>query len=373
VRRAAAPPRFVRESLRQAIHAYLGELSAVLRTGWGRFWFTPADPTTLAAVRIATGLVLLYVYGSSLLALPDFVGARALLDPPAIERLRALTSRVIEAPGSAPRDYWLGTFSFWFYVHHPAWMWIVQAGFLASIVALTVGFWSRTASVLVWLGNVSFLHRAYMTSFGLDAITSMLTLYLMLGPTGSALSLDRCLARARRQRDARRRESGAPRGTDDPEPSVAANVVLRLIQVHMSIVYLCAGAAKLQGSAWWDGTAVYLTLMAYELAPTDMRWIAARDWLWQAVGLAGNVFTLAFELSFAFLVWHRLWRPIVLSAALLMHLGITVSMGLGAFSAAMLTGCLAFVPPWVLRAVITAAGADARSLRALGDRSRREA
>jgi biotin transporter BioY len=69
----------------------------------------------------------------------------------------------------------------------------------------------------------------------------------------------------------------------------------------------------------------------------------------------------------------RLWRPIVLSAALLMHLGITVSMGLGAFSAAMLTGCLAFVPPWVLRAVIAAAGADARSFRALGDRARREA
>ena len=56
-----------------------------------------------------------------------------------------------------------------------------------------------------------------------------------------------------------------------------------------------------------------------------------------------------------FLVWHRLWRPIVLSAALLMHLGITVSMGLGAFSAAMLTGCLAFVPPWVLRSLMAPA------------------
>jgi hypothetical protein len=250
--------------------------------------------------------------------------------------------------------------AFCFYVHHPA------------IVALTVGFWSRTASVLVWLGNVSFLHRAYMTSFGLDAITSMLTLYLMLGPTESALSLDRCLARGRRQRDARRRGSGVLRGADDPQPSVAANVVIRLIQVHMCIVYLCAGAAKLQGSAW-DGTAVYLTLMTYELAPTDMRWIAARDWLWQGVGLAGNVFTLAFELSFTFLVWHRLWRPVVLAAALVMHLGITVSMGLGAFSAAMLTGCLAFVPPWVLRSLIAAGDETLRSLRASGERARREA
>jgi hypothetical protein len=134
----------------------------------------------------------------------------------------------------------------------------------------------------------------------------------------------------------------------------------------MCIVYVCAGAAKLQGSAWWDGTAVYLTLMTYELAPTDMRWIAAGDWLWQGVGLVGNVFTLAYELSFVFLVWHRLWRPIVLAAAVLMHLGIAVSMGLGAFAAAMLTGCLAFVPPWVLRSLIAAAGRGPRALRADG-------
>jgi len=151
---------------------------------------------------------------------------------------------------------------------------------------------------------------------------------------------------------------------------VAANVVIRLIQVHMCIVYLAAGAAKLQGSAWWDGTAVYLTLLTHELAPMDLRWIAARDWLWQGIGLAGNAFTLAFELSFVFLVWHRLWRPVVLAAAVVMHLGIAVSMGLGAFSLAMLIGCLAFVPPWVLRSLIETATGAAEPIPARGHRAR---
>jgi len=139
--------------------------------GWNRFWFSPADPTTLGAVRMATGLLLLYVHGSSMLALPDFVGPRGVLDVAAMDRVRELTSQVVEAPGGAARDYWLGTVSFWFYVHQPVWMWVAQALFICAIAALVVGFWSRTASVLVWLGNMSFLHRAYMTSFGLDAIT----------------------------------------------------------------------------------------------------------------------------------------------------------------------------------------------------------
>jgi Vitamin K-dependent gamma-carboxylase len=345
--RSAGAPAPWPPSLSQAIRAYLAEVSGALRGGWARFWFSPADPTTLGAVRICTGLLLLYVHGSSTFELPDLVGPQAVVDAPGVDRLRELTSHVIDGPGAAPRNESLGALSIWFHVRQPAVMWIVQAVFLGAIVAFTLGFWSRTASVLAWTGNVSFLHRTYLMSFGLDAITSMLTLYLMLGPTGRALSLDRLLAR--------RRGGVAPGRPLDPEPSVAANVVIRLIQVHMCIVYLCAGAAKLQGSAWWDGTAVYLTLMTYELAPTDMRWIAGRDWLWQSVSLAGNAFTLAFELGFVFLVWHRLWRPIVLAAALLMHGGIALSMGMGAFSAAMLTGCLAFVPPWVLRSLLATA------------------
>ena len=39
--------------------------------GWNRFWFTPSDPHTLAAIRIAGGLMLFYthlVWGKNLMA-----------------------------------------------------------------------------------------------------------------------------------------------------------------------------------------------------------------------------------------------------------------------------------------------------------------
>ena len=41
---------------------------------------------------------------------------------------------------------------------------------------------------------ISFAHRAPEAMFGLDQINAMLTLYLAIGPSGQALSLDRLLA-----------------------------------------------------------------------------------------------------------------------------------------------------------------------------------
>jgi hypothetical protein len=98
-----------------------------------------------------------------------------------------------------------------------------------------------------------------------------------------------------------------------------------------------------------DGTGFYLALMTQELP----RWTGAgsRD---PGLALAGGVprrtgLTIAPELGFAFLIWYRLWRPPVLTASPLVHTAIRVTMGLAAFSASMLTGCPAFVPPEAFR------------------------
>ena len=44
------------------VRSYVAELSHAMVRGWNDFWFTPVDPATLGAVRIAVGLVLLYVH-----------------------------------------------------------------------------------------------------------------------------------------------------------------------------------------------------------------------------------------------------------------------------------------------------------------------
>ena len=343
--------------LLQPVRDYARELATTWSRGWARFWFSPADPVTLAAIRICTGLVLLYVHASYTPDLLEHVGPHARIDETAIDSLRAILRDVVGPDGVTRRDLWTGTASVWFHVTDPTVIRLLHGVFLAAILCFTLGLFTRTASVLVWAGNLSFVQRGYMISFGLDAITAMLTLYLMLGPSGQALSLDQVIARRR----ALRRPGPSGGGSTLPRESVAANIAIRLIQVHMCIVYLSAGLAKLQGSSWWDGTAVYLTLMTHDLGRLDMRWIATHDWLWQLVSSGGNVFTIALEVGFVFLVWHRLLRPLVLSAALVMHAGIALSMGLWTFSAVMLIGCLAFVPPASLRWLLADALPTARA------------
>jgi hypothetical protein len=287
---------------------------------WNRFWFTPTDPTTLAAVRICTGLVLLYSCIACTPSLQSFVGPSAWIDAAAMDEIRR---------SDGPIGVWWG-WSVYFVVQSPWAVGLLHAAFLGCLVAFTVGMFTRVASALVWIGHLSFIHRAFMAWSGMDTVLAMLTFYLMFSPAGAALSIDRL-----------RRRTANP-----PTPCWDANLCIRLIQVHMAVIYLCAGLAKLQGARWWDGTAVWSVMMMQEFAPFDLIWIARfGDVPCLLISNVGVLLTLGFEISFIFLIWNPSIRPVLLLLALVMHGGIGLFMGMSAFGAAMLTGCLAFVHP----------------------------
>src|SRR4051812_28656863 len=82
--------------------------------GWRRFWFAPADPTTLGAVRMATGAVLFYVYAACTPTVLSYIGPNALIDPTALEVIR-------EQGGNPGR--WYG-WSVYFLVSEP---WAINA------------------------------------------------------------------------------------------------------------------------------------------------------------------------------------------------------------------------------------------------------
>src|SRR6185312_6784341 len=62
---------------------------------------------------------------------------------------------------------------------------------------------------------------------------------------------------------------------------------------------------------------------------------------------------LLFELLYPFLIWNRWARPVLLALALMLHVGIGLTLGLAEFGVAMVLGNLAFVSgPW-LRSLVT--------------------
>ncbi len=211
-----------------------------------------------------------------------------------------------------------------------------------------LGLWTRVTSVLTWAGSLCFIHRAPSLLFGMDTMTNIALMYLMIAPCGDTLSLDRWLECRRARR----------RGEPEPpvRPSVIANFATRLTQVHFCMIYLAAGCSKLLGGTWWNGTAPALVLLNYNFAPMDMKlytdfmsWLVKHRLLWELTTALGVVFTLFLEISFPILVWPRRTRWLMISGSVIMHTAIGIFMGLVSFSMMMMVLVLSFVPPEVVR------------------------
>ncbi len=336
------------KTLLQPVWSYLRELGSHLVRGWPRFWFTPIDATSVALIRICVGLVVFTTHLLTITDFVDFVGPHAWVDAQAIRELRdAETWKKHPSFEGGPElaeqmaGFERATQSIWFYIEEPTAIWIVHGLIMLGTLCFVLGLFSRVTSVVAWAGHLSFIHRGHGLWYGMDTMLAFLLLYLIFAPTGRTLSLDRWLARRRRLR------AGAQIPDEPPAPSVAANLVIRLIQVHLCIVYLCSGLAKLQGVTWWNGTAIYLTLLSSDFSPFDMLWLP-RNFSEDALHLISSVgvaFTLFYEIGFTFLVWNRLWRPVMLCMGAMLHLGITITMGLGSFQITMMVALIAFVKP----------------------------
>ena len=223
---------------------------------------------------------------------------------------------------------------------------------LALLIAVlfTLGVGTRVTSVLAWLTALCYVHRVPAALFGMDTMMAIVLLYLMIGPSGAALSIDRLWT------NRRRRKLGLP--VLPPEPNALATVATRLMQVHFCIMYFAAGASKLQGPAWWNGTAIWQTLTNYEFTPRPewyteaLRGLTHNRWVWEVFHTGGAWATVGLELSLPFLIWRRGWRWFLICCSVLMHVFIALTMGLTAFSLFMVCILFAFVPPETVRALV---------------------
>ncbi len=338
------------------VRSYLSDLAGAIRRGWDAFFFTPADPTALGLIRVGTGLLAFWSLLVLGLDLHDYFGSDGWAAPSAIQT----------PPGSL---FW----SFWFLVPDGG----LRLAWLACLLVLalyTLGLFSRWTAVLAWVIVVSTVRRLPVALYGFDQVLSPLALYLAVtGSGGQAVSLDRFF---RRWRQARRAAAApvaigsatgvgrrvSPDEPAEPRPTVSANLALRLIQLHLLVIYGMAGLGKLQGPSWWNGMALWGTMTAGEFVALDFTPMAR----WPMVIYALTHASLALELLYPILVWIRITRPLMLAGMAGLHLGIAVmSPGLSEFTLAMLAANLAFVSGSWLRMLV--ADPDRPPLRVLFD------
>jgi hypothetical protein len=198
---------------------------------------------------------------------------------------------------------------------------------------------------LTWIAVVSFATNP-VTSFEGEVLLGILAFYLMVGYLLLGL-----------------RDPGTPWGRrllgplfvgwrlapNDhlPRPSLAANLSLRLLQVHLALLVVTNGLHKLQFGDWWAGVAFWYPLypaldVTMELARTH----ANEAQFYMGMLSLGAYALLAWQIGFPLYAWKPLGRRFLLvPGALLIWVGTALVYQIPIYGPALFVGCLAFVCP----------------------------
>jgi hypothetical protein len=276
-----------------------------LRDAAGRFVSEPASPQPLAAFRIGVAAVLLAQAAAIAASLLELYGSRGIVQWPIAERMAA--------PG-VPRLSWLASALAPLGVSDAGSVRVVFLLYVGGLTGLLVGLRTRASAVVAWVTHVMLGASGTASTYGVDQWAGIALFYCVWMPVGDTWSAD----------------ERADRTTG--EPSAAARLGLRVLQLHLCIAYLASGIDKAAGEQWLNGEAVFRAVMRPDLAKLDLSWLASHPW----VAVAACWATLVVELGYAVFVWPRRTRAVWAVATIGLHAGIAVAMGLWSFSAVMI-------------------------------------
>ncbi|MEJ2884949.1 HTTM domain-containing protein [Actinomycetospora aeridis] len=280
-------------------------LRARLGDGWNRFWFAPRSTAPVEVLRIAFGLLVTAWMLSLVPILEPFFGLGGVLPE---------------------RELPFGAWSLFTLIEGTPAIWVLWGAGLLGAVALTVGYRTRLAALVVFVVLLSVTRWGSLAFNAGDGLMRIIAFYLLLMPAGSAASVDRWRADPGNVWSFPRRAPWA----------------LRLAQIQLSVIYLSTAAEKLGGTLWRDGSAVSYAVRASEISRLQVPSFVTDSPLLTTTATYG---TLAVEIAVGILVWNRVARPWVLALGVLLHLSIELTLTVGFFSSAMVVLYLAFLPP----------------------------
>jgi Vitamin K-dependent gamma-carboxylase len=209
------------------------------------------------------------------------------------------------------------------------------AACLVVAIMLTIGWHTRTACILAFLGVASFEWRNPLLLDGSDIVFRLVPFWLALTNCGDLYSVD-----------ATRRKA---QGEVVTETGPALPV--RLLELQVGWIYLMTGLEKMAGTLWKNGTATYYALQlehtfgrswAYPLA-TNMIVVHVMSW--------GTLVVELLFLPFS-MIPTRITRLIAVAGAAFLHGGILTMMNVGNFPVIMLSTLILFLPAEWIRSFV---------------------
>ncbi|MFO0916285.1 MAG: hypothetical protein U0795_25225 [Pirellulales bacterium] len=252
---------------------------------WNAFWFGPPRERTATAMRVVTtATALIWLIALTPLLDDWFTGTGWLT----IETVREWRQR----------DPLLRTgvdFSFWNWVDQPIGVYVLHGLSLLVVAVACVGWGGRWSMAAAWLVVLSYVHRLQLVTGVFEYMLTGWMAYLVIGP-GRAWPWG-----------PQSRRGGLGSDTGDWRTGLA----VRMMQVHLSMVYGYMALSKLTSDVWWNGEGIWWLIGQAESPLVD--WIFL-----DGFGMVLNLWThliLLLEISLAVLIWIPLWRPLLRPAA----------------------------------------------------------
>lgn len=277
-----------------------------------RFWTAPASARPLAIFRLGVAGVLMVQALSLAGNIDELYGPEALVRAEVIDRPDGESSIHPFSPRLRMLDKLLVPIG----LTAAATARLTFLIYLAMLTCLLIGWQTRLCAIAAWLTHLALNNAATATIYGVDMFAHISLFYCAVFPVGAAFSLD---------------AAGRP-----DLPTAMNRLGLRVLQLHLCVVYFSSAIEKATGPQWWNGEAIWRAVTLPELATIDMTWLAGVPWLAVFVGWS----TLAVEAGYAVFIWPQRTRVLMALSTIGMHVGIGAVMGLVSFSALMvvLTG-----------------------------------
>jgi hypothetical protein len=210
------------------------------------------------------------------------------------------------------------------------WVYILMGLYMLGLLMLLLGNYTRVAAVVTWALQFVFINTGFLAAYGVETFMHIALFYCILMPVGTIFSIDALVKPA-------------------PKDNEWNTLSVRVLQIHLCFVYIASGAEKAMGAQWWNGEAIWQTLMQTQFARFDMHWMAQYPLLAKCIGWM----TLFIEMGYPFYIFWSRTRPYGYCAVLLLHTGIAIFMGLQLFASIMIIfNTAAFGWPYIRQAYI---------------------
>jgi hypothetical protein len=176
------------------------------------------------------------------------------------------------------------------------------------------GLFSRPVALLAWFLQLSAAKSGGLFSYGADNFVTIGLFYLMIAPLPDRWSLDWW------------------RQSHHQENPHRLGFHRRVLQIHLCFIYFFGGLTKCLGAGWWNGSNIWRALTSPPFDYFPMGLLAT----WSPLLVVLGISVCLIETSYAFLIWPRWSRRVLLYAVCAMHAAVGLLMGMYLFALIML-------------------------------------